>query len=363
MQSANSFTYTFAALRGTQAGSEYYVAMCPLRLIPKLFLYDEDELPAEFRAQRPLNRARIPAIARYMIENPRAYVFSSITASVDADVRFEENPPHSGMGSLVIPMTAKFIINDGQHRRAAIEAALAENSELGDETISVVLFIDGGLKRSQQMFADLNQYAVRPNKTIGILYDLRSPLAQLSRFMVEDVFIFKTLTDMERSSISNRSLKLFTLSSIFQGTKSLLKKRRIDEVNAEDRTLAARFWNAISVQIPEWQLAAQKKANPSELRREFVHSHGIALHSLGLMGSTLVTTYPNDWESHLTRLASVDWSRRNLGIWEGRALSAGRISKATSNVQLTAAYLKRALDLKLSQEELKLEREMKKWAI
>jgi DNA sulfur modification protein DndB len=362
MSPGNSFTYTFAALRGRQAGNAYYVAMCPLRLIPKLFLYDEDELPAEFRAQRPLNRTRIPAIARYMLENPREYVFSSITASVDAEVRFEENPPNSGMGNLVIPMTAKFIINDGQHRRAAIEAALSENSELGDETISVVLFIDGGLKRSQQMFADLNQYAIRPNKTIGILYDVRSPLAQLSRFMVEDVLIFKTLTDMERSSISNRSLKLFTLSSIYQGTKSLLGKQRIDHVTAEDRTLAARFWNAVSEQIPEWQLAAQKKANPSELRREFVHSHGIALHSLGLMGSTLITAYPNDWESHLACLAAVDWSRRNVGLWEGRALSAGRISKATTNVQLTAAFLKRALDLKLSKEELKLELEMRKRA-
>lgn len=360
MNPGNSFTYTFAALRGRQAGNAYYVAMCPLRLIPKLFLYDEDELPAELRAQRPLNRTRIPVIARYMLENPREYVFSSITASVDGEVRFDEDPPGSGMGSLVIPMTAKFIINDGQHRRAAIEAALSENLELGDETISVVLFIDGGLKRSQQMFADLNQYAIRPNKTIGILYDVRSPLAQLSRFMVEDVWIFKTLTEMERSSISNRSLKLFTLSSIYQGTKSLLGKRRIDDITTEDRTLAARFWNSVSEQIPEWQLAAQRKASPSELRREFVHSHGIALHALGLMGSTLITAYPNDWQSHLTRLTAVDWSRRNVSLWEGRALSAGRISKATTNVQLTATFLKRTLDLKLSKEELKLEREMRK---
>ena len=360
MNRGNSFTYTFAALRGMQAGNAYYVAMCPLRLIPKLFLYDEDELPAEFRAQRPLNRTRIPAITRYMLENPREYVFSSITASVDAEVKFDESPTDSGMGRLVIPMTAKFIINDGQHRRAAIEAALSENSELGDETISVVLFIDGGLKRSQQMFADLNQYAVRPNRTIGILYDVRSPLAQLSRFMVEDVLVFKTLTDMERSSISNRSLKLFTLSSIYQGTKSLLGKRRIDDVTLEDRALAAKFWNAVAEQIPEWRLAAQKKASPSELRKEFVHSHGIALHSLGLMGSALIAAFPNEWESHLTPLAAVDWSRRNVGIWEGRALSAGRISKATTNVQSTAAYLRLALGLKLTKEELKLERELQK---
>lgn len=36
-----SFSYVFSALRGIQAGREYFVAMYPLRLIPKIFLFDE----------------------------------------------------------------------------------------------------------------------------------------------------------------------------------------------------------------------------------------------------------------------------------------------------------------------------------
>ena len=38
------FEYVFPAIRGIQAGREYYVSMCPLRLIPRIFLFDEDEL-------------------------------------------------------------------------------------------------------------------------------------------------------------------------------------------------------------------------------------------------------------------------------------------------------------------------------
>lgn len=64
-----SFNYVFTALRGIQAGKEYYVAMCPLKLIPKIFLFAEDEIPAELRAQRTLNRSRIPEIARYIVGN------------------------------------------------------------------------------------------------------------------------------------------------------------------------------------------------------------------------------------------------------------------------------------------------------
>ena len=56
---SDAFHYVFPAIRGIQAGREYYVSMCPLRLIPKLFLFDE-ELTPELRAQRTLNKARVP---------------------------------------------------------------------------------------------------------------------------------------------------------------------------------------------------------------------------------------------------------------------------------------------------------------
>lgn len=136
-----SFEYVFPAIRGIQAGREYYVSMCPLRLIPRIFLFDEDELKPELRAQRILNKTRVPEIARYILGKPKNYTFSAITASVDGAVRFEplgSDDTERSLGRLRIPMNAKFVINDGQHRRAGIEAALRENPDLGDETISVV---------------------------------------------------------------------------------------------------------------------------------------------------------------------------------------------------------------------------------
>ena len=168
------FKYVFPAIRGIQAQREYYVSMCPLRLIPKLFLFDEEEIVPELRAQRHLNRSRVPEMSRYLTKNPDGYVFSAITASIDGEVMFDqftEEGDASRIGLLHIPMSARFIINDGQHRRAAIETALRECPELGHETIAVVFFLDIGLERCQQMFADLNRYAIRPSTSIGILYD------------------------------------------------------------------------------------------------------------------------------------------------------------------------------------------------
>jgi DNA sulfur modification protein DndB len=355
---AESFSYVFSALRGVQAGREYYLAMCPLKLIPKIFLFDEDELPPELRAQRTLNRARVPEIARYVTENPKEYVFSSISASIDGDIRFEpvaSSGADVNNGKLVVPMTTKFIINDGQHRRAAIEEALKERPELGDDTISVVFFVDDGLKRSQQMFADLNKHAIRPTKSLGILYDLRDPQSQLARKLISNVPAFKGLTETEKTTISNRSIKLFTLSSVYQGTRALLNKPKNGRISPQEEALAVDFWTEVGKCIPEWQLAQGRKVTSAELRRDFVHAHGLALHALGIAGSSLIAAQPKRWRERLKALSKVDWSRSNTKLWEGRAMVGGRVSKAHNNVILTASALKTTLGLSLSPEEQRIE--------
>ena len=348
--------YTFPAIRGIQAGREYYATMCSLRLIPKIFLFDE-EIPSEFRAQRVLNKGRIPMIARYLVENVTDYVFSSITASIDGDVEFIPYSRADSMnkiGELKIPMSSKIVINDGQHRRAAIEEALKERPEIGSDTISVVFFIDGGLKRSQQMFADLNQHAVRPTKSLGILYDHRDPF---SRFIVRLIFnvpMFRNRVELEKISISNRSLKFFTLSTIYQANRALLGKAKLNEsVNKDEEKLATEFWTETAENIPEWKLLMEDKVSTDELRRDFIHAHGIALHALGLAGNSLIKKHPNDWKKYLKKLEKIDWSRSNSNIWEGRATIGGVVSKARTNLMLTANYLKNTMDVRLTTEEQK----------
>lgn len=360
---AESFNYVFSALRGLQAGREYFVAMCPLKLIPKIFIFDEGEIPPELRAQRTLNRSRVPEIGKYISEHPREYVFSSIAASIDGPIRFEPITARAAdrdNGKLTVAMTARFVINDGQHRRAGIEEALKETPEIGDETISVVFFVDDGLKRSQQMFADLNKHAIRPTKSLGILYDLRDPQSQLARKLISSVPVFKGLTETEKTTISNRSIKLFTLSSVYQGTRALLNKRKDGLIGQEEEVLAIEFWGDVSKQITEWQLARERKVSSAELRRDFVHAHGLALHALGIAGSSLVAAEPKRWKERIRGLAKVDWSRSNTQLWEGRAMVGGRVSKAHNNVILTANVLKRALGLPLSPEEQRVEASLEK---
>jgi DNA sulfur modification protein DndB len=354
----DSFNYTFAALRGVQAQREYFVAMCPMRLIPKIFFFNEDEIPPELRAQRVLNRARVPAIARYLVDNADDYVFSAITASIDGEIEFQPSADKGrsrNIGQLVVPMSATFVVNDGQHRRAAIEEALKERPELGDETIAVVFFADAGLKRSQQLFADLNTHAVRASSSIGILYDFRDPLSQVARAVAAQVPVFKGLTDMERSTIPNRSIKLFTLSGIFHANAALLRKSPHDDVAPEEERLAVEFWTELCKIIPEWQDRVVRSVASAELRRDYVHVHSVTLHAIGMAGADLIAAYPRDWQQRLQRLAQIDWSRSNTQLWEGRAMIGGQMSKARNNIVRTASALKQTLGLALSPHEERLE--------
>jgi DNA sulfur modification protein DndB len=84
---SNSLSYTFPALRGTQASREYYVVMCPLKLLPQLFQFNETTVPQELRTQRMLNQARVLEMARYILNHRADYVFSAATAAIDGEVK------------------------------------------------------------------------------------------------------------------------------------------------------------------------------------------------------------------------------------------------------------------------------------
>lgn len=357
-----TFEYVFPAIRGVQARREYYVSMCPIRLIPKMFLFDEEELLPELRAQRTLNKGRVPEIARYILHNRDSYIFSALTASVDGQVRFEPigtGPDGGRVGLLRIPMAARFIINDGQHRRAAFEMALRENPDLGDETVAVVFFLDVGLERCQQMFADLNRHAIRPSKSIGVLYDHRDDNAQLARLVVMRSPVFRDVVEMEKTTLSLRSRKLFTLSAIYHATTALLQGRERDDI-LKRADLAASFWEEVARQLPEWQLVRDRKMPASEVRAEFIHSHGIVLQAIGKAGNVLLREAPTTWKPKLRLLKTIDWSRGNTKLWEGRTMIGGRVSKAEQNVVLTTNVIKRCLKLALTPEERRVESALRK---
>lgn len=327
---------TFPAMRGNIGGRAYYATIMALSEIPRFFKFNDwEQFNPELRAQRVLNESRVPVIAKYIVDNEDSYLFSSITASYSSDnLHFEPaSDDRSEIGHIQLELEdMEFVINDGQHRCAAIAQALKENPELGKDRISVLLFPMENLDRMQQMFSDLNRFAQRSSKSINILYDHRDNLAALTNHIVEKVDVFRGYVDMERVSIPIRSEKLFALSTLYDANKELLGNN-IGNPGSESHENACvrseEYWTALSEIMTDWNKVSQGLVAAAAVRQEKISSHATVLRALGGVGRVLYEHHHHEWKKNLQLLSKVDW-RKSVGgkvnpMWNGVCISAGSV--------------------------------------
>jgi hypothetical protein len=184
--------------------------------------------------------------------------------------------------------------------------------------------------------------------------DDRGEWMEVTRQTIDRVAIFTGRVDMTKTALSNRSRNLFTFSAIHQANMQLLGDRKQESVEERVHT-AGQFWSAVATNMSDWQTASAEKISPAEYRAQFVCAHGIALAGLARLGRSLLADFPKSWIPKLKKLRTVDWRRTNTTTWEGRAMIAGRLSKASTCVVLTGNLLKHALRMQLSEYENEVE--------
>lgn len=201
---------------------------------------------------------------------------------------------------------------------------MKQKPELGTETISVVFFKDTNLKKTQQMFSDLNQHAVKPTKSLAILYDHRNKFSQFIVELVDVVEMFHNKTELEKTSISNRSPEFFTLNGIAEASKKILDSHH--DPTKDEQKLIIDFWDEVAKNIPEWNLLMKGKVTASDLRKEYVPAHTNLLNALGMVGHVLIANFSDDWHHKLKGLQKINWSRSNP-IWNGNLILNGKMIK------------------------------------
>ena len=204
------------------------------------------------------------------------------------------------------------------------------------------------------MFSDLNKNAKKPSKSLNILYDHRDKFSKFIVDMVNIVEIFQGRVELEKTSMSNRSTKVFTLNGIADATMHLFGISKGKKLSKEEEGVAKMFWDEVSKNIPEWQLLLEKKITPVELRKEFVHSTTNSLNALGIVGRVIIQEYPENWKEKIRGLKDIDWSRNNSD-WEGRLLLGGRMLKNVMGVELAANTILKKCGVTLSEDRLKHE--------
>ena len=351
------FTYSFPVVKGVQAGSTYFTAMVPLRMLNSLFGSADGYVPPEYRAQRRLNQSRIPEIRNYILNNRNTYVFSALAASIDGEMEYLPSSSSKDLGVLHISMDAKFLINDGQHRIAAILEAIQDDNSLLKESIPVVLFEDKGLERSQQMFTDLNKHAVRTSNSIAELYDCRDPLAVLSRETIKAIPFLNEFTDKEKDILGKNSPALFTLNMFYKANKRIVGR---DELDNELSSFITQFWTTTTKYMIPWQDLRKREISKRDVKEKSISAQAVFIQSLGKLACSLKKCSSDELDRILSNLADISWSRSD-DAWFMRTIGpTGRVLNSDKAISLTASKIKIELGIPLSNDEAQKEAEYAK---
>lgn len=349
------YTYQFPVVKGKQANRDYFIAMVPLGMLSKLFPSEDEYVSPEFRAQRKLNESRVPVIKKYILENRDNYVFSALAASIDGDFSFHSDYDNLNAGILEVSMDSHFLINDGQHRKAAIIEALKEDDSLKNETIPIVFYADKGLARSQQIFTDLNKNAVKTSNSISELYDSRDPLAVITRNVIKNNSFLNMYTDKERDILGKYSSSLFTLHTFYSANKTILGS---DKTKKDDMKFLNHYWASVVNNMQPWQDLAHGEIHKTELREEFIATQGVVIQALGKLGNYFYKNQRLDSETELIKLKKINWNRNNPE-WYMRAINNnGRIITSKKGVVLISIVIKKHLKITLSSDEQRLETQL-----
>lgn len=340
------------AMRGKMGTRTYYACLMPLEAIQNMFRFDPEErqwseLSPEQREQRTLNRTRVPSITSYILENEDDYLFASITASYKSEPQFVPYQGSEDIGTLKIKLGDELTINDGQHRCAAIVEAVKKNPELGDQTISVLLFPWENTTRVQQMFTDLNRHVVKTSKSLDVLFDKRDPISIATMFALDRVPVFKQYTEKVDASLKAKSTKLFTLAALYDANRDLLRDHDEDDTEANAKRLAD-YWSVVASNMTDWERVMLGNISAQELRSETIAAHSTVLRALGGLGAELVRE--PDWPKRLEKLKTIDWSKTNIE-WQNVCIVANSVVSNRQARAATKAYVKYRLGMPLSEAE------------
>jgi DNA sulfur modification protein DndB len=339
-------------MRGKIGSRTYYACLMPMNAVPQLFKFtDWAGFTPEDREQRVLNEKRVPDLRDYIIDNEDDYLFSSITASYKGEPIYTEmqNGGDGSLGMLKLKLGDELIINDGQHRCAGISAALTQNPALGDHTLSVLLFPYENRERVQQMFSDLNRFVQKTSKSLDILYDKRDKISAATLDALDEVPVFRELTDKDSVSLKSKSPKLFTLAALYDANRELLKGREEGKVS-ENVALLVDYWSKVAEHMPDWASVLGQHKLAQELRAEKIVSHSTVLRALGGLGLELMKD--ENWRDRLASLEAIDWSKKNPD-WENVCIVANSVVSNRQARAATKSYIKHKLGMPLTDAELR----------
>lgn len=366
--SENKWVYTLPAARGIQAGRCFYNLAMPMRVLVKMLRIDDGDTME--RSQRLVNQSRARKVSQYMLDNRESYIIPCLTGVIDIDstspdsVKFNPLGEETFVGELSIPMDAQLKLFDGQHRASGIRLAIKEASELGQDSVPLLLFVDMTLAERKMAFTDINQNVSKPAQSLSDAYNSREVLPQLAVELANELNCFKGLVDFERNTISAKSDYLFPLKTIKDATATLLGlNAKTTQISDAHREVARVFWQSLSDAL-QWGGLWMGDEQPATVRLETIKTHTVMVKAYALAGQLMLCQIGDVHELPYERLTSLNFSRDSNDFMR-RCIQpeTGRMLSDSTAIRLTANKLLMQCNVPLTPENRQLEKEFFGWSI
>ena len=365
---SDKWVYTLPAARGVQAGRCFYNVAMPMRVLTKLLRIDDGETLS--RSQRLVNPGRARKVAQYMLNHRDSYIIPCLTGVIETDptspesVQFHMLGNETFIGQLSIPMDAQLKLFDGQHRASGIRLAIQEASELGQDSVPLLLFVDMTLAERKMAFTDINQNVSKPAQSLSDAYNSREALPQLAVELANELCCFKGLVDFERNTITAKSAYLFPLKSIKDATATLLSlNAKTTTISEANREVARVFWQSLSDAL-KWGGLWMENDEPATVRLQTIKTHTVMLKAYALAGQWMLCQLGEVNVLPYERFAALDFSRDSSDFMH-RCIQpeTGRMLSDSTAIRLTANKLMMQCGLPLTPESRQLERQFFGWNV
>ena len=147
---------------------------------------------------------------------------------------------------------------------------------------------------------------------------------------------FAGRTELEKTTISNRSKNLYTLSGIYSSVEEFTRNTKLEE--NELMKLVVDFYSTAYFSITEWQSVVADEISACNYRRVYVTAHAVFIKALGKVGRILFEKYGNEMLSKVANLSKVNLRKDNDEL-QGIILHGNRINGASVSVEPLANYI------------------------
>jgi len=302
---------------------------------------------------RPEDVSHSEAIGEYIKENVDGkFILPPLTLNLSEEVivhsiEYDTEPPTKS-GMLILPMSAKIDITDGQHRRSGIAQAYKkltrEKQKLLDHSsVAVMITCEADIQQVHQDFADCSRTKPLASSQLAV-YDRRNPANALVIDLIDMVPLFKGKVDSTSAKLSKKSPAPFLTNQVRQVIKVLMTGGYgIAELDFEEKAKAelgsgnstaykakrdayVAFLTAAFEAIPLLKEVSTLTPDLMKTRIPAFRDEGwVCLSATGLnmiarLGFEMIRDGEENWREYVARMATIDW-RRSAPIWRGNVVS------------------------------------------